>query len=418
MITKSIIKKSNLFVNISNFIFFFGASLIQFLIGLYTFPIFATNLSSLDYSIIGYFTSIQQFFIPLLNMSFYSYYMMNYHKNDTHTNNNILMNLIIFLSIINILIILIGLLLLHIYFSLANVTLPFSPYSIIILSTSYFSIYQAFFLVKCKMDQKGLKYFLLSGSYSIFNIIIGLFFVVGMQWGAKGRLGATLFTSIIFGIISFKNIYKIYQFDFSIIKDAVKTCLPLMFTALLHFPLKDVDKIFLERQNDIVNFGLYNIANMVTRYFFTMGAALFQAFEPDLYLYSQQNKIKHIARTILTIFSILFLFNILFTYFSESIFSLLTNERYTDAYKYCNILIWGIYFFLLSNAFTVLLIVKKKTKNIFLNKLFVSIVSICIYLIFIAEWGFIGAAYAKVLANSILSLSLLVLITKYYRSSN
>lgn len=173
-----------------------------------------------------------------------------------------------------------------------------------------------------------------------------------------------------------------------------------------------IDRIILERQNDVTNFGLYNIGIKMAGFLFAMGGAMFQAFEPDFYRFSEQKKIKKLLFSIVLVFGVIFLANIIFMIFSKPVVDFLTSGRYTEAYKYANILIWGNYIMQFTYVLSIIIIVKGKTKLLFFNKIFMSIIGVIVFMTFIPSWSFMGAAYAKIVINLIYCLSLLFLIFK------
>ena len=62
--------------------FYFGSSIIALPVSVITSPLFAKNLSAYDFSAIGYFGAIMSFFLPITNLSFYDFYMLDYYKRD------------------------------------------------------------------------------------------------------------------------------------------------------------------------------------------------------------------------------------------------------------------------------------------------------------------------------------------------
>lgn len=400
----------NLILNLKNSIYFLGASIIQLILGIITFPLFAQNLSSTDYSIIGYFSSLQAFFLPFFNLSFYSYYMTNQPKHTEEENQRILMTLIYFLSASNLIVIIVETLILYLYFDFANVSFPLLPYALLLMFMNYFSVYQNFFLVKARMENKVMKFFIVSVAFVLVNVSLGLLLVVGLKMGATGKLGSMLIAQVIFGLLTFKMIFSKIKFEFSIIKDALKFSSPLLLTTLLHFPMRELDKVFLERENNVTEFGLYTIGSSISRYLLTAGTAIFQAFEPDIYRFTHQKNIKKLISVFITVFSIFIVLNLIFTIFSEKLIDLLTSGIYTEAYKYADLLIWSHFFFLLSNALTAILIALKKTRTIFFNKAAISIISIGLLYALISGFSFFGAAYAKVVINILLCLFLFLII--------
>lgn len=376
-------------------------NILQLVANLFTFPYIAKNLSPHDFAIIGFFNSVQQLFAPLFSLALYNYYMVEYHNNGNEKNHNNLMNIILFLSILNIITTLVGLALITLYFKIASVYLPLLPFSIIVLLSNYFNIYRIFFLTKCKMEKKGKAYFFVYSIHALLSVGLAFLFVVPLKLGAEGRLGAILAANLIIGVITFTLVFSKFSFDLKIIKEALRICYPLAIVGMLNFPLREYDKILLERTNNVEEFALYNVASAIIRYFFIVGASLKQAFEPDIYKAVYQRNKKEIVVYIVSIASILFLINISFLLFSKDIISLLTGDKYTDAYKYTNILIWDAFLFTFINLLLAILIALKETKIILEIKITISIISLVALYFFVDKWNFFGAAYGRICVNII-----------------
>ena len=94
---------------------YFGTAMIALPISLITSPLFAKNLSAYDFSVIGYFTALMSFFLPIINLSFYNYYMLDYFKREEIERKLILRSLVSFLLIFNVFVVSFGFLILHFY---------------------------------------------------------------------------------------------------------------------------------------------------------------------------------------------------------------------------------------------------------------------------------------------------------------
>ncbi len=338
--------------NLRNSIYFFLPSILQLALNLVTSPIFARNLSYWDFSAIGYFNSIQQFFVPVLNLSMFQFYMKGYHQRTEQENKQVMSSLVLFTSMSGILMLLFGTGILWVYFNLSNVTFPLQPYVSFVFLSSYFNIFTSFIWIKYKMERSGRQFFILRSILILLSIALGLLFVVTFQWGAKGRLGATMAAQALVSIWSLRILLINFKINFRLVRSGLKFGYPLILVALLNFPISYIDRILLEKQNDVIQFGLYNIGVRMAGYLFLMGQALFQAFEPDFYKYASDRDIKQLFLSMASVFGFLFLANLVFSLFSKSIISLLTSGIYTDAYQYANLMIWSNFFLLFSFFFS------------------------------------------------------------------
>lgn len=380
------------------------------LINLVTFPIFSKNLSPLDFSIMGYYESISQIFLPIMNLSLYTYYMKDYFIRTAEENQRVLVSSMLFLSVSNLILIIIGLGVLYIYFELAQVSFPLFPYVLLALLPQYFSIYTAFLNIEYKMKKQGRKFFAISVVGGISAIVFSLFLVVPFGLGATGKMLGILISQLIIGVFAYKKLYKKASFDFSIIKKALVFGTPLIIMAFLDFPTNYIDRILLERQNDVANFALYSISIKIAGFIFILSSAIFQAFEPDFYKFTAQKRTKEFLQSVLLVFGFLFIINILFSVSSEPLVALLTSGRYTESYVYANIIIWGNYFLAFSYLLGIIMIVKNQTRLMLYIKIVMAIIGGTVFPIFISQWSFWGAAYARILINVVTCLLLLIVI--------
>ena len=386
-------------VNIKNVIYFFIPSIIGLLITLFTFPIFSEYLTSYDFAVMGYFETISIIFMPLMNLSFYSFYMKDFFTRTDEENRKVRSVLIKFLTVVNLGIVFLGLLIIAIYFYWGNVTFPIYPYGILSLATIYFSIYIGFLGIDYRMKKQGLRYFTLQTLTTIVPVSLGLYLVIGLNLGATGRMFGTLIANVAIGIYAYRMMSDKVKLDFDIIKKALKFGYPLILIALLNIPAQSIDRLILERQHDIDAFALYSIGLKIAGIVFAGGQAVYQAFEPDFFKYVSNNNKKSFIQIVGYVFGFLVIINIIFVIFGEPLMNLLTSNRYTGAYQYASIIIWSNFLLLFSYLLSIILVVLNKTKFLLYIQIIVAFLGVMLFWLFIDKWQFIGAGYAKIVIN-------------------
>ena len=409
----------NLFINFKNSILFFLPSIVGLFLNLYTTPIFSRNLSHYDFSLLGYFASIQAFVLPVLNLSLFPYYMKGYSKRDKSENAAVMNSLILFLGIANIFTILIFTVIAAVFFSATNVSFPLSPYIFLSLFASYFLIFISAATMNYKMTKQGWKYAFVGSSHSLLSILLGLLFVVVMELGAMGRMSGTLLSQGLVGSICVWIIYdKTVKWKFQYVKEALKLGYPLILLALLQFPILHIDRIFLEKLDDTVNFALYNIGVSVAGYMFVMGSSIFQAFEPDFYLYINDRNWKKVMLLAAVVFLTISGINIIFNLTSEWILGILTSDLYTEAYKYANVFVWSNLLLLVTYFLNIFFIIKSRTKSLLLREIILAFIGLPAFYFAIHFWHFWGGAFTKVFMNSLNILILMILLNNFKKSMN
>jgi len=378
--------------------FYLSAALISGLIGIFFNPFLAKNLSHADYSIIGYYTSFAALFTPLLNFSLISYYVRSYFKIkedkrqltlDTIITTLLLWGLISSLSI---------LVLFYIYCHLTGVKIPFMPFAVMSVAQLLFNNFLLLYQVNCRMQRRAKAYFKITLSSSIIAVLLSILLVIIFKFGAFGRMSATLLAAAIIGFVSIKNtIYK-FRIDFSIIKEAVLFAWPVSVAYIIQFFLIGIDISFLEKINDTTNMGLYVVAISITGYLSILYTALSQTFEPDLYKAVADYDYKKIIKIVCLIILILLPIIVLFITLSKPIISVLTYNRYTEAYHFAQVLALGVLTTYLMVAIEGVINAFGYTKITLINKIVGSVLAVLFYHYLVSNFQFIGASWGRVLA--------------------
>lgn len=391
----------SLFNRAKNTALYFGAAMIALPISLLTSPLFAKNLTAFDFSAIGYFSAIMSFFLPFINLSFYNYYMLDYFKRKEDERRMILRSLISFLLMFNIFVVSFGFLIFHLYLKLSNSQFNAFPLALIVLFSGVATLGRSFWLLRLRFEKKSFQFFLLSSSYTVINVSLAVLFVVFFQMGAVGKLLPVLIIDFIIFIIFFFKYVKKIDINYNIVKKAFVFSLPIILSALLNLPVLTLDKILIERINNINEFAYYNIAFGFAGYVYTFINAISMTIEPDIYRFvGEKNKNKLIQLFFLLLIAVL-IANIAFITFSEPIVRFLTAGRYMGAVKYANLLVISqsclalIYF--LGTVLTAL----KLTRLEFVVMVVVAIISITSLISLIYSFEYFGAIYAKLLTYSI-----------------
>jgi O-antigen/teichoic acid export membrane protein len=314
VLTKSseILKNQSIRKNVLNSFYYFGGTFVQFLIAIFTQPIFSRYLELKDFAIIGYFSAIQAILFPLFSMTLPFYYLAKYWKIENgETPQKNLSFILNFLNISNGLIAIISFFIIGAYFRAFNVTIPLTPFLFIVIAQLFFEKYKSYYLIECRVQKKGLSFFLINILQVALNTGFSLYFVVLLKSGATGRMSGALIGVVFTSLIALWFLIKggKYVFSFRVnrikVKEALKYCIPLIIGAYAYFPIGNIDRIFLERLGNISEYGYYSIGLTISGFAGTFFLALFQSFEPDLYKFISQKKYKKYL--LFTVFYILIL---------------------------------------------------------------------------------------------------------------
>lgn len=400
---------------------YFGGSFAGMLLAIFTQPVFSRYLDPWDFAVMGYFATIQGFFMPLFSLNFTTYYLTSYWEKHESSGKDLSFHLNT-LNLANTVMAAFALLIITLYFKLARVGFPLFPFTLLILINLFIEKFKAYYLLNCRLKKLGPSYFLFSILHVILNTGLGLLFVVKYGWGAEGRmLGQTLsiLLLVVFVTSTFirrKNFIPSFRVDMTAVRKALRFCWPLIIGSYLYFPVSNLDKLLLERIGNVEEFGYYNLGSSMAGYFSTFFITLYMAFEPDLYKFTSQRRIKEYSFLVLFYLFIIISVTVIAITFSKSIIAYLTSNRYPEAAKYFNIIIISICLYNIGDMFQQVFNSLNKTRLVLIRNAIMGLVSIILYIILITKMEYLGAAWAKVIIFSFYILLGLFLFLKQYYS--
>lgn len=394
--------------NLINSLYFMVPSIVAMFIQLFTTPVFARNLSPLDFSIIGYFSAINAIYTSIINFSLFSYYMRGFHARSDQENESVISSIVLFLAAANVVFLGINYLAWSVYFSRAAVSFPIFPYLLIVFFTSFMTVYSNALFMYYKMYKQPTRFMWYSITSTVINIGLGLLLVVGLGMGAQGKLFSIMVSHTIVGVVALKTLCRQWHIDWNVIREAFKLGYPLVIMALLNIPMTQLDKIILEQNRDVVNYSFYTIGMQFAGYLMMMHTSIFQAFEPDLYRFANTSRSK-LKYLIFSFLGVLLLSVVMFMVFSKPVIGFLTSYRYTGAARFANVFVWSNLFLMVSYVITTIFVARGKTPSLLLRKVIVSATGTGLLYLLIHLRGFYGAAYARVMINFFDCLVLLMI---------
>jgi O-antigen/teichoic acid export membrane protein len=399
---------------------YFGGSLLHLIFAFFSQPIYAKYLTAEDFGILGYYTSIQGFFTPLFLFGMTQYYLMNYFRQKEEENKVMLFNILAYLSVANVVISLVGFAGLGVAFKGFAITVPFMPFSFYIFLILYFNFFTSFILINFRIRKKAVSFFLLSAIPPALNVVFSLVYIIPFKMGAEGKLLGQVTTNIIVGLISLILLrkYLILRINLLFIRKSFSYVLPLIVAGYAHYPIKSIDRIYLERLGNLSELGYYSLGLTASNFINLAAAALFMAFEPDVYkLVVDKNfsKLRIIGSVYLLIVVVMV---IVFILLSPYLMDFLTSGKYTRSYKYANINAIGVFFMQVFGLANAIIIALKKTNYALYINLIGGSAALLIYYLLIQWQDFQGANYAYVLVAIILSIASLLFIKHELKRKN
>jgi len=307
-------------------------------------PIYTIYLSTADFGIIQSVLSLTPIFLIIFSFSMGASVFRLYFDYKTEDEKKTFFSTIFLFSLFVSTIFLILLLILGGFIEKIYSSIPFYPYFIFVIITSYitnfFDLPQKYLMI----EDKPIQYVLLSLLRFSMNACLILFFITNKNEGATGYLKAGVFSSLIllpiYLSISFRMIN--FRFSFSILKKTLVYSLPLVPTLLSAWVLDLSDRIFLERYFSLEEVGIYSLSYKIAGIVLIVVTSFNMAYRPlffKLANLSDQDHGKSLIFKYNYLFILIFLLLVfIVSFLSKEIVFLLFNENYYAAYLYIPII--------------------------------------------------------------------------------
>lgn len=393
-----------------NSFLYFSSTLVSAFIAIILNPFMAKNLSPEDYAIIGYFNSFNTAMLPIMNFSLITYYLRNYYKIDNERRRVVSDTILVTLLVYGLIILFISFGVFYIYSKSTDLSFPVYPYVLLAFAPVYFNNFITMYLVKCRMERKAGQYSKIIIINSVFASLLAILLVVIYKYGAVGKMSSLAIATLILGVYCFKQMLSKFQFDLSIVKDALKFGWPLSLSAIFWYFLSGVDVAMLEKLRNSYTLGYYNVALQISGYFALVYTAIAQAFEPDVYKAIADNNKRRLFKIIGGIIVFNAIPNLLFICFTPFIINVLTYGRYTESTEFARILaIKNITMTFYYSLITVI-IGYGFTKSELIIRVVGAAICYCLFRVLISNFEFYGAAWGQVLSFVFLSIICVVFL--------
>ncbi|MCM1378098.1 MAG: oligosaccharide flippase family protein [Clostridium sp.] len=399
---------------------YFGASLIPMILGLVCNPWVASNMSPRDYAIVGYYTSFTTLFQPIILFYLLNYYIKEFYKINEEQRAElysiIAKGLITLSGIISLLCF--GGLLGYIAIFNRDGELPVFPYIALAIFALPFTGLLSLELARLRMERRSGKFFWLSTANGLLGILLMVVMVVGLKWGAFGKLLAPMVCNIamfIYCLIRRLDIFR-YKFDFKRFKEILIFCLPLTLSSALGYFTNGYDRTYLETLSDTTTYGIYIVGSSIAMYLTTFSGAVFNTFQPDLYENIAQKRWKKYAGIVAAMTGAVLAIAILFIILAPYIIDILTAGRYIVSTPYAQIISLSTVSSTLVYIVGGYAIATDRPKIYLHTTIIGSIFIIGAMPVAVGRWGFYGGAWMTVVSFLffvVINLILLAIDSKF-----
>lgn len=402
-----------------NLSFYLLASIISSAVSILINPFLALNLSPEDYAIIGYYTSLNVLFLPLLSFSLHTYYARKYYLVSEDMVDKIRNNILSFQMVGGIVTLLLILIIFNIYAKSVDLTLAVFPYLYLSAFTVFFMNFFRVLMIDRRISGKAKSFFKFSMINLFLTVSLALFFVVFLKYGAIGRLSGTFLAAICMGALALSSLKFKFSLDKKILKEALTFSWPILLSAILYFVFEGFDRILLERIDDSRTLGLYNVAFQITAYVGVFGTAIIQTFEPDIFKAVSEKNIKK-ALTYMVLITILVGFGcIIFFFLAKPVINLLTYGRYVESVPYAKVLVFRNVAIVLALVSSDIIIALGFPKVELLNRIIGSLLAFIVFYLLIEEFSFYGAAWGQIIVLLLMALiSISFIFYRMFKTKN
>ena len=264
------------------------------------------------------------------------------------------------------------------------------------------------------------------GLYSTSNIIkllvtllSTIYLVVFNLKGLEGIYEAQIIGGGIFFVLLSRFIKRNInaKFELKILGDMLKFSLPLILGSISGILLITFDRYTLNYLADLPDVGVYSLGYRIANTIKILVIVSVQlALSPMLFKIMDQPDSKRVYSKIMTYFSYLVIFAVMFlSFFSLEIVKVFTTSvKYWDAAKVVPVISFALFFGMLKDTSLIGLQIIKKTKIIGTVVLLVALLNLFLNVLMIPKYTIMGAAVATLISQIIFFIVIFIYAQKHY----
>ena len=386
-------------VLIKNTIYYSIGEIIPRIISFLLLPILTTYLTTAEYGINTYTTTVMSFTFVIGALSLNTFILRFYYATkDEIERKKIIWSVFIFMCIFNVFLSLLQLLIFPIIINYLNINIPFNPYFSISIINNFFDIIALIPLVLYRVKEDARGFLILSLSRTLLQFILVYIFVVLLGKGLEGSYYARLLVNVPFMFLYYYLIKKdtIKMMDYAILKKAIKFSLPLLPGSLAYLFVSLSDRIVLERYVSLDELGIYSVAATLALVLNIVIQALYKTLEPVLFREYHGNNFEEINLKFYKLYLCILIIAAFGTAcLSKEFFLIATSTAFLSAYKIVPFLLISVVLSGINTYLNILMITLNKQKLVSIISIISGVLSVTLNLILIPVLGFYGAIIAS-----------------------
>jgi O-antigen/teichoic acid export membrane protein len=389
---------------------------------LLTMPILTRLLSKTEYGVLSVANSVGAVVLTIVGLGSAEYIQLYYQKKESVERKRLFGTFFIILMLFPLILIIVPFTVFgsSITGFFINKEIPFYPYILIVLWTSWLLNLNIFPYEYLKIQNQAIKFSILTISSTFGNIALTLVLVIYFSYGALGPLISKFAISIIFGlyflIYTLREIKLFFSVNNAIHFFSFNT--PLLVAILAGSLLSRVDIFILQKFVSLSEVAIYavavSIAGLIPFFIKAVNIGWVPFFYENVFK-SEEDSLKMFGFTIdYILIGVIFIITWIIV-FRHEVIHLLASSKYSRAADVLFILIIGYFFYSMRSFASRGILLAKKTTVISIIAIAGTISNIGLNYYYIPKYGIYGAACSTTFCFIAMYVVTHVLSQKHYR---
>lgn len=280
----------------------------------------------------------------------------------------------------------------------------FSHYIILLFLTSSLGIHNLFPLTLMRLREKSSLFAILNSVKFALTLLLNIYFISYLNMGVEGILISLLIGQLFLSLISIPLVKQniVLNFQFSILKEMISYGLPLVFTTVFSLLLTMSDRFVIKYFNGDASVGIYSlgykiasVSNVIILQSFQLG------FLPIAYKkVGSADSQRFFSKTLTYYTFILILVGLGISFFSKELIEILAKKQeYWESYSVIPIISLAFVLKGIQYIYSLSFHYSKRTSYNAAIVIISSLLNVALNIVLVDEFGYIGAAYAILIAT-------------------
>lgn len=400
---------------IKNTIFYSIGEILPRVISFFLLPVYTRYLSPADYGISSYTHTFVLFLFVLGAFALNSYVLRYYFIHEDEEDRRILIGTVqLAILFMNCVILALAFLFMPLIIDHYDIQVPWDPYFRLAFIINFLDCLSIIPMVIYRVRQEAFKFVCLGLVRTILTVLVTIYLVVYLQRGLIGIFQAQLYVLLPYSLVYLYIMQKYgrWRFNWDYFKEGLRYSAPLIPGSICYLLLSVSDRIILERNVEMGELGIYNVACQLSLVLNIVINSGYKAIEPELFLrYGKDGFYDFIHKTQSVFFCAIYLTAIILCLYSQEVFILLTSEAFHEGYLLVPALVIGVIMTGQNVIYGGILQGERRTKLQGTATIIGALVSIVINLTLIPFFGTYAAAAASAISFFVMNVLLFCAMT-------